>query len=77
MMKAPEGMEIAGRLACRQERDQYVAYYAKADTMDGALRLGSIAMAFIDGHPDRQDQFIALMKAGIEDMLAGMSGVSV
>lgn len=34
-----------GRLAMRVEGDWWVAYYAKPDTMDGALRLGSVHMA--------------------------------
>ena len=74
MMKAPEGTVLAGRLACRQEREMYVAYYTQPHTMEGAITLGSIAMAFINGHPERRTQFIAMMKAGLEDALLEMSG---
>jgi hypothetical protein len=70
-IKAPEGTVLAGRLACRQEREMYVAYYAQPDTMEDAITLGSIAMAFIADQPERRTQFIAMMKAGIEHALGG------
>ena len=52
----------------------YVAYYTQPHTMEGAITLGSIAMAFIADHPERRTQFIAMMKAGLEDALLEMSG---
>lgn len=64
-----------GRLAFREEGDLWVAYYAKPDTMDGALYLGSVRMAIITREPKRKEQFIGLMREAVADVLEDRTGV--
>jgi hypothetical protein len=66
----------AGRLALRVEGDLWVAYYAMPATMDGALFLGSIRMAFVEGFPDRKAAFMDLMKDAVGDVLKEATGVA-
>jgi hypothetical protein len=70
----PEGKALIGRLALRQEKDLWVAYYAHPDTMELAVFLGSIAIAFVDGKPERKDAFIGLMREAVADILQGITG---
>jgi hypothetical protein len=58
-----------GRLALREEGSLWVAYYALPETMDNAIFLGSIRMAFVVGHPDRKAAFMALMKEALSDLV--------
>ena len=61
----------------RVEGDVWVAYFALPDTMDGAIELGRIAMAIVTG-PDgfeRKQQFMAIMRSAISDILEARSGV--
>jgi len=51
-----------GSLAYRVEGDMWVAYFARPDTMDGAIMLGSIALLAMVEHPVRKRQFIHLME---------------
>lgn len=63
-----------GRLAMRAEGEQWNAYYALPDTMEGAHYLGSIRLAFV-ANPKRKDAFMALMRECIADMLEETTGV--
>ena len=54
-----------GRLAFRHEGNWWVAYYALPDTMEGALELARIQMAFVVNHPQRKDAFMKLIQQGI------------
>jgi hypothetical protein len=63
-----------GRLALRVEGDNWVAYYAKADTMKDALLLGSIKMALIDSNPKHKQAFMELMKGCVSDILEKIVG---
>jgi hypothetical protein len=58
-----------GRLAMREEGKWWVAYYALPDTMERALELGRVAMAFIVDQPTRKDEFMRLMKECVGDIL--------
>ena len=58
-----------GRLAMRVEGEWWNAYFAKADTMEGALLLASIRMRFVDGNRERKDMFLDLMREAMADML--------
>lgn len=61
-----------GRLALRHEGKWWNAYYALPDTMKGAIPLGSIAMAFVEGserQEQRKDQFIEFMRQCVSDIL--------
>lgn len=62
-----------GRLAMREQGDRWVAYYALDNTMDGAIELGSIAMAFVD-RPDRKQQFMDLMRECVGDVIQRQTG---
>lgn len=60
-----------GRLAMRVEGDNWVAYYAMPDTMDGAIWLGSVKMGIVRD-PDRKRAFMDLMKSAVGDFLGGV-----
>jgi len=60
-----DGIRI-GRMALRQEGDKWTAYYARDNTMYGALELGSIRLSFVD-RPDRKQQFMDLMRECFAD----------
>jgi hypothetical protein len=64
-----------GRLAMREEGDNWNAYFAKPDHMAGTIYLGSIRMAFIINNPARKEQFVALMRDVVGDMMQGALGV--
>ncbi len=63
-----------GRLAMRVEGDLWVAYYALPKTMDGALFLGSIQMAFVQDESAKQI-FMALMRDAVSLVIKGQTGV--
>jgi hypothetical protein len=63
-----------GRLALRHEGNFWNAYYALQGTMDGAVLLGSIAMA-IAIMPDRKCAFMTLMKEAVADIIEEETGV--
>jgi hypothetical protein len=65
-----------GRLAMRQEGDLWVAYYAASSTMDKALFLGSVRIAFVRT-PERKAAFMELMKAAVSDILNEATGGEV
>lgn len=65
--------EQMGRLTLRVEGDLWVARYALPDTMEGAIFLGSIAMAFVQDH-DRKVRFMALMRDAVSDILEHHTG---
>lgn len=62
-----------GRLAMRVEGDLWVAYYALPDTMDDALFLGSIQMAFVQDESAKQI-FMALMRDAVSLILKEETG---
>jgi hypothetical protein len=64
-----------GRLALRHEGINWNAYYAMPDTMDAAIPLGSIAMRFVDGKPDRMESFIGLMREAVSDLIEELIGI--
>ena len=63
-----------GRLALREEGSNWNAYYALTDTMEGAFPLGSIAMRFVVGHPERHKAFIGLMREAVSDLIFELTG---
>ena len=70
----PEEMDQIGRLAMRVEGDWWVAYYALPDTMDDALRLGSIHMSIVENR-DRKEEFLLLMRTAVGDLIESKTGV--
>ncbi len=69
-----EKLKQIGRLALRHEGNWWNAYYAKMDTMDGAVLLGTISMAVVQ-NPKRKDAFMALMREAVADILEEVVGV--
>jgi hypothetical protein len=63
-----------GRLAMRQEGNNWNAYYAMTLSMDGAVPLGSIAMAAVVNHPDRKRAFLDLMREVVADIIEEATG---
>jgi hypothetical protein len=62
-----------GRLAMRVEGDLWVAYYALPNTMEGAIFLGSIQMAFVQDFANKEI-FMALMRDAVGAMIKGTVG---
>ena len=65
------------RLAMRVEGSNWCCYFAKPDTMQDAIFLGSIAMAFIEANKERRDAFIKLMSEAVGDVLEDLVGSKV
>lgn len=63
-----------GRLALRHEGANWNAYYALPGTMDGAIFLGSIAMRFVVGQPERSKVFMDLMREAVSDLIEELTG---
>ena len=63
-----------GRLAMRVEGDWWVAYYALPDTMDDALELGRIRVAFVADFSAKQI-FMALMRDAVSAIIKDRAGV--
>jgi hypothetical protein len=63
-----------GRLALRHEGDNWNAYYASLDTMDGAIPLASIKMTIVTRHPDRKSAFLDLMRDAVADIIEDATG---
>lgn len=63
-----------GRLAMRVEGKMWSAYYAQADTMKGAIFLGSIAMRFVSDI-ERKRAFMALMREAVSDLIEELTGI--
>lgn len=63
-----------GRLAMRHEGTNWNAYYAMPSTMEGAILLGSIAMRFVVGNPERHKAFMDLMREAVSDVIFDETG---
>lgn len=70
-MKEPQKV---GRIALRVEGKMWNAYYAMPDTMEGALWLGSLAMAAAE-NPRYKTAFMNLMREFVGDIIKGKTGV--
>lgn len=57
-----------GRLAFRVEGDWWVCYYAKPNTMDGAIRMATIAMGIVRD-AERKEIFMGLMRNALGEFL--------
>src|SRR5215470_11924039 len=62
------------RLALRAEGAMWNAYLAKADDMQDAVWIGSIAMYAIEDNPERKQAFQALMTGIIADAIEELTG---
>jgi hypothetical protein len=63
-----------GRLAFRHEGSMWNAYYAEAESMDGAKLLGSIAINLV-ARPERKEAFMSLMREVFADFIEEAIGV--
>lgn len=62
-------VEAGGRLAMRHEGTYWVAYWAMPDTMDKAIELGRIAMAFVQDK-ERKELFMSMMKSCVAEIFS-------
>ena len=73
MAKTP--MVQVGRLAMRIEGDNWNAYYALQDTMEGAVLLGSIRMGAVAENAARKQAFMNLMRDVVTDIIRESTGL--
>jgi hypothetical protein len=66
-----------GRLALRAECDSWNAYFARLDTMDGALLLGSIAMGAVTRDPARRLAFVEMMQDIVSELIKEQTGAEL
>lgn len=69
------GRTEVGRLAMRVEGDLWVAYYALPDTMNDAVFLGSIRLAFVADW-QAKEIFMALMRDAVSAIIQDKAGVA-
>lgn len=65
-----------GRLALRDEGEFWVAYYAKPNTMDGAIKLGSIRLHLIKENEELRSEFMTMMKNTVSASIETITGKS-
>jgi hypothetical protein len=63
-----------GRLALREEDGMWNAYYALADSMEGAIFLGSIKMALVKRSEAVKDGFMDTMRVALSLLLKDAVG---
>ena len=64
-----------GRLAMRQEGDNWNAYYALPDSMDEPIFLGSVRMGAIANNPERKQAFMGMMRDIVSDIIEEQTGI--
>ena len=64
-----------GRLAMRQEGDNWNAYYALPDNMNNTIFLGSIRMGAVTYNLERKAAFMSMMRDIISDIIEDETGV--
>lgn len=69
-----EKIQQVGRLALRAEGENWNAYYAMPDTMEGALYLGSIRLSLVEDRA-RKQAFMDLMRSSVGSILEGIVGM--
>lgn len=69
-----EGLVQIGRLAMRREGDNWNAYYAEENTMDGAIYLGSIRIVLVENDDGLKDGFKDLMRSVVDNVIEGALG---
>lgn len=67
-------LKQVGRLAMRHEGQNWNAYYALPDTMDGAIFLGSLSMRFAS-IPQHKTAFMSFMRSIVSEMIRDAVGV--
>lgn len=64
-----------GRLAMRQEGENWSAYYALPDSMEDPIFLGSIRLAAVANDAARKETFMAMMRDIVSDLIHEATGV--
>lgn len=64
-----------GRLAMRQEGENWNAYYALPGTMKDPIFLGSIRMGAVTTNPTRKQAFMDMMRDIVSDIIEEETGV--
>lgn len=72
-MRIDRNLAQVGRIALRVEGDNWNAYFAPPDTMDGSLYLGSIRLTLV-ALPERKEAFMALMRDVVGDLMEDTLG---
>lgn len=72
-MKIDPKLAQVGRVAFRVEGDNWNAYFAMPDTMQGALYLGTMRYALV-WRDDRKNAFMALMRECVGDLMEETTG---
>ena len=75
-MKDGREKKQVGRLAFRVEGDKWTCYYARPDTMDGAVWMGTVKTGIVRD-PERKEMFMALMRHALNDFLEEKLGSRV
>lgn len=70
-----DGQQI-GRLALRVEGEWWIAYYARPETMNGAIPLARIRMDLVI-NPKRKEAFMGLMRESVAAIIEGATGGTV
>jgi hypothetical protein len=73
-MKIDPNLAKVGRIALRAEGENWNAYFAQPDTMEGALYLGSIRLTLVEREPSKL-AFIQLMRMAVSDIMFDTLGV--
>ena len=64
-----------GRLAMRHEGENWNAYYARPDTMQEPVFLGSIRMGAVVNNAARKQAFIEMMRDVVSDLIEDATGM--
>lgn len=68
-MSKKTATDLGLRLAFRVEGDYWNAYFAKRDTMDDSVLLGSIRMSIVKASDERKEDFMNLMREAFSDVI--------
>lgn len=68
-------MAKIGRLAMRQEGQNWNAYYALPDSMQESIFLGSIRMTAVNDNPERKQAFMQMMREIVSDIIEAETGI--
>lgn len=67
-----EETQLMGRIMFRVEGSMWNAYYGLPDSMEGAIYLGGIQMAFVEER-QHKEAFMSIMRAGISKLIPGVA----
>ena len=76
MSKTPEIRPMMGRLAYREEGAMWNCYYARPDTMEDAIWLGSLAMRMAVV-PAVKRRFMDLMRDASQQLIEEVTGAKI